>query len=122
MDSKVIASFAKYKNRNDATSELPLLFMVTKASEPDIHEAPRLVEQMAHRQPEIVQVAETLAADVERVNSRWDVSFGFEVHTIRGMSKMEVRCGLALSVMLAMALGRIKEKQADKMRSLVWSA
>ena len=59
---------------------------------------------------------------VERVNSRLDVSSGFELHTIRGMGKMKLRCGLALCVMLAMALGRIKEKQADKMRSLVWSA
>lgn len=56
---------------------------------------------------------------VERVNSRLDVSFGFELHTIRGISKMKMRCGLALCVMLAMALGRIRENQADKMRSLV---
>jgi hypothetical protein len=58
-------------------------------------------------------------SSVERVNSRIDVSFGFEFHTIRGMAKMQVRCSLALCVMLAMALGRVKEKQADKMRSLV---
>ncbi len=56
---------------------------------------------------------------VERVNSRLDVSFGFELHTIRGMAKMKMRCGLALCVMLAMALGRIKENQAEKMRSLI---
>lgn len=56
---------------------------------------------------------------VERVNSRLDVSFGFENHTIRGLKKMNVRCGLALCVMLAMAIGRIKEKQSAKMRSLV---
>jgi len=56
---------------------------------------------------------------VERVNSRIDVSFGFELHTIRGLEKMKVRCGLALCVMLAMALGRVKENQTDKMRSLV---
>jgi hypothetical protein len=56
---------------------------------------------------------------VERVNSRLDVSFGFELHTIRGMAKMKLRCGLALCVMLAMALGRIREKQVEKMRSLV---
>ncbi|MGG3434731.1 transposase [Heyndrickxia coagulans] len=56
---------------------------------------------------------------VERVNSRLDTSFGFELHTIRGMAKMKLRCGLALCVMLAMALGRIKENQAEKMRSLV---
>jgi hypothetical protein len=56
---------------------------------------------------------------VERVNSRLDVSFGFELHTIRGMAKMKLRCGLALCVMLAMAVGRIKQKQGEKMRSLV---
>jgi hypothetical protein len=59
---------------------------------------------------------------VERVNSRLDVSFGFERHYIRGKKKMEVRCGIALCVMLAMAVGRIKEKQQDKMRSLVRTA
>lgn len=59
---------------------------------------------------------------VERVNSRLDESFGFEKHYIRGKSKMKIRCGIALCVMLAMAVGRIKEKQADKMRSLVKSA
>ncbi|WP_342400433.1 transposase [Weizmannia sp. FSL W8-0676] len=46
---------------------------------------------------------------VERVNSRIDQVLGFENHTIRGIKKMTVRCGLALCVMLAMALGRIKE-------------
>lgn len=56
---------------------------------------------------------------VERVNSRLDVSFGFENHTIRGMKKMKIKCGLALCIMLAMALGRIKENQPEKMRSLV---
>lgn len=39
----------------------------------------------------------------------------------RGKNKMKMRCGLALCVMLAMALGRIKENQAEKMRSLVAS-
>lgn len=58
---------------------------------------------------------------VERVNSRLDVSFGFENHYIRGIKKMEMRCGIALCVMLAVALGRTKENQADKMRSLVGS-
>ena len=58
---------------------------------------------------------------VERVNSRFDVSFGFERHFIRGQKKMEIRVGLALSVMLAMAVGRIKEHQKELMRSLVKS-
>lgn len=59
---------------------------------------------------------------VERVNSRLDVSFGFEEHFIRGLTKMKLRCSLALCVMLAMALGRIKENQPGLMRSLVKSA
>jgi hypothetical protein len=59
---------------------------------------------------------------VERVNSRLDVSFGFERHFIRGQKKMEVRVGLALCVMLAMAVGRIKEQQIELMCSLVKSS
>ncbi len=58
---------------------------------------------------------------VERVNSRLDVSFGFERHFIRGMNKMRVRVGMALVVMLAMALGSIELGEQYRMRSLVWS-
>ncbi len=57
---------------------------------------------------------------VERVNSRLDVSFGFERHFIRGLKKMKLRVGLALIVMLSMALGSIKEGRKERMRSLVW--
>ncbi len=59
---------------------------------------------------------------VERVNGRLDVSFGFENHFIRGLAKMRLRMDLALIVMLAMALGRVKEKQPDRLRSLVRAA
>lgn len=59
---------------------------------------------------------------VERVNSRLDVNFGFEQHYIRGLKKMKFRCSIALCIMLAMALGRIKEKQEEYMRSLVQAA
>jgi len=55
---------------------------------------------------------------VERVNSRIDQVLGFDRHTIRGKVKMQMRMGLALVVMLAMALGRIRLGQRDKMRSL----
>jgi hypothetical protein len=58
---------------------------------------------------------------VERVNSRLDVSFGFERHFIRGMNKMKVRLGIGLVVMLSMALGSIERGKPDRMRSLVWS-
>ncbi len=59
---------------------------------------------------------------VERVNNRLDVSFGFEQHYIRWQLKMQMRYSLALCVMLAMAIGRVKEKQPDLMRSLVKTA
>ncbi len=58
---------------------------------------------------------------VERVNSRLDVSFGFERHWIRGMKKMRLRCSLALIVMLALAVGRVEENRPELMRSLVGS-
>ncbi|WP_276665554.1 hypothetical protein [Caldibacillus debilis] len=54
----------------------------------------------------------------ERINSRLE----FVIYTIRGMKKMKVRSGLALCVMLAMAIGRVKEKQGDRIRSLVKAA
>lgn len=59
---------------------------------------------------------------VERVNSRIDLSFGFEHHFIRGKAKMTLRVGLALLVMLSMALARIKRDQEKDMRSLIKQA
>jgi hypothetical protein len=55
---------------------------------------------------------------VERINSRIDRVLGFEQHFIRGQAKMEARVTLAMVVMLAMALGRIRANQAELMRSL----
>jgi len=55
----------------------------------------------------------------ERVYSRLDTSFGFENHTIRGLKKMKLRVSMAYMAMLAMALGRIRDNSAEKMRSLV---
>lgn len=59
---------------------------------------------------------------VERVNSRLDVSFGFERHFIRGLAKMRLRMDIAMTVMLAMAQGRIRQKRSEEMRSLVGEA
>ena len=59
---------------------------------------------------------------VERVNSRIDGALGFEHHFICGLKKMKLRMGLSLMVMLAMALGRIKQQQEDRIRSLVRAA
>jgi hypothetical protein len=59
---------------------------------------------------------------VERVNNRLDVSFGFERHFIRGQQKMGMRCGMALCVMLALALGRARQGRLELLRSLVKAA
>lgn len=61
-------------------------------------------------------------SSVERVNSRFVVSFGLEKHYIRGLKKMRIRCGLAICVMLSMALGRVHQNQLEHIRSLVKAA
>lgn len=58
---------------------------------------------------------------VERVNARIDQVFGFERHTIRGLGKMHARMGLALVVMLALAVAAIRSNRKDLTRSLVGS-
>ncbi|MEW5806156.1 MAG: transposase [Acidobacteriota bacterium] len=59
---------------------------------------------------------------VERVNSRIDGSFGFERHFVRGKAKMTLKAGLALVVMLSMALARIRRNQREDLRSLIKQA
>jgi len=56
---------------------------------------------------------------LERINNRIDNSFGFERHFIRGLAKMQTRVGLALAVMMAMALGHVRQGRIGQMRSLV---
>jgi hypothetical protein len=56
---------------------------------------------------------------LERINNRIDNSFGFERHFIRGRAKMTARVGLALAVMMAMALGHVRQGRIAQMRSLV---
>ncbi len=56
---------------------------------------------------------------IEHVNSRLDQVFGFERHTIRGLAKMRLRVGLALAVMLALAVGSLSVNKPELMRSLV---
>jgi len=56
---------------------------------------------------------------LERINNRIDNSFGLEQHFIRGLAKMRTRVGLALAVMMAMALGHVKRGRVEQLRSLV---
>ena len=58
-------------------------------------------------------------SSLERIYSRMDNSFGFEKHYIRGVAKMTARVGLALVVMMALAVGHIKAGRPEYMRSLV---
>ena len=58
---------------------------------------------------------------LERINSRIDRSFGFELHFVRGQAKIQARVGLALAVMMALALGSVREGRPGRMRSLVHS-
>ena len=56
---------------------------------------------------------------VERVFSRLDVSFGFEEKKLRGLLRMKLLGSMALIVINAMAVGRIRDKQPELIRSLV---
>ena len=64
---------------------------------------------------------ESLRREMGR-NTRLVWLCGFERHFIRGLAKMKLRMGLAMVVMLSMAVGRIKEKQREDMCSLVKAA
>ncbi len=55
----------------------------------------------------------------ERINSRVDHVLCFDRHTIRGLAKMQARMGLALVVMMAMAVGRIKQGATNNLRRFV---
>lgn len=57
-------------------------------------------------------------SSLERIYSGMDNSFGFEKHYIRGKAKMTARVGLALAVMMALAVGHIKAGRPECMRSL----
>ena len=53
------------------------------------------------------------------MNSRVDRVLSFELHTIRGLAKMGARMGIALVVLLSMALGRLNAGQKNGFRSLI---
>ncbi len=59
---------------------------------------------------------------IERLNSRIDEFFGFEKHFYRGLKKVKLRLSLSFITMLSMALGRVHQKQFEKIRSMVKAA
>jgi hypothetical protein len=60
-----------------------------------------------------------LRTSVERVNSRLDGAYGFEEKRTRGLPRMKMHIGLALLVMLAMAVWRTNNNQKKMIRSLL---
>jgi len=56
---------------------------------------------------------------LERINSRLDMGYEYEEHTIRGKDKMEMSINISMSVMMTIALVNYKLGKKDKMRSLV---
>ena len=56
---------------------------------------------------------------LERINNRIDHSFEFEQHFIRGLARMRTRVGVALAVMMALALGHLRAGRPEAMRSLI---
>ena len=46
-------------------------------------------------------------------------AFGFERPGIRGLAKMHLRITMALTIMLALALGRMRAGQSEHLRSLL---
>jgi hypothetical protein len=59
---------------------------------------------------------------VERVNSRLDVSFGFETRRVRGKGKMDLLAALAFMIMDALAVASVKERKPHLIRSLTRAA
>ena len=59
---------------------------------------------------------------MERIYSRLAGGFGFERAGIRGVAKMHLRVSRALTIILALALGRIRAGQGEHLRSLVQPA
>jgi hypothetical protein len=82
-----------------------------------LSEAPRIFTPVA-RDSYKWQRLYNKRSSVERLFSRLDGSYGFEQHTIRGIAKMHLRVSLALCIMLALAVGSVKENQSQRMRSL----
>ena len=56
---------------------------------------------------------------VERVDSRLAGAYGFEHPFIRGLAKMRPRMTMALTIMLAMAIGLVQAGQPEHLRRLV---
>ena len=78
----------------DAVYELPMYYSLTQAHEPDINEAHRMLMQMEKKQPIVLEVAKTMAADkayddTKLITILWDQYNIKPVIDIRNMWKDE---------------------------------
>ena len=60
-----------------------------------------------------------MRTSVERVNSRLDGAYGFEERRTRGLARTKLHVGLALLVMLALAVWQAKNNRGEMVRSLL---
>ena len=56
---------------------------------------------------------------VERENGRLDRDYGFEIHTIRGLKKMDMFVTMAFLVQLGMAKGKIEQNKRENLSALI---
>ena len=55
---------------------------------------------------------------LEHINNRLDHGYEFEQHFIRGTAQMRTRIGVAIAVMMAVALRHVLSGRPESMRSL----
>lgn len=115
---KYICPAKAYGINCEGSSKCP---MFEKALRIPLKENPRIFTPVARSSYKWQKLYDKRTS-IERVNSRFETSYGFEKHNIRGIEKMKVRCGLSLCVMLSIAVGRIREGNLELIKSLVKTA
>ena len=133
----------------DAIYELPLGYIVTKASDADSNQLLPLVEALAADHSEVAQRGETLAADrayderdrrlltphyfhsrnfndlykdrtsIERLFNRVDHVHGLERSHVRTLGRMQVRVGLVFLIMLAQAVAAVQAGHPEAVRRIL---
>ena len=122
----------------DTDYEVPVAFEVTRASVSEARVLPEMLGALFGKAPEVAERCDDFSADrgldggplKARLWDEWtirplidtrlmwqagkeepdyiDRGFGFETHYTRGLAKMKTRIGLALAVMMALALGQVR--------------
>ena len=102
----------------DTRYEIPVACRVRRASRSEVKQLEAMMEELFEETPygsPSWKRGYRGRSALERIYSRLHNDFGFERHFLRGRSRMTARVGLALTVMMALALAG----RRDRMRSLV---